>query len=507
VPRSAARATLTGTRIRALRMARGLGQADLARLAGVSPSYLNLIEHNRRRAGPDLLQALAGALDLPPEALAESSGAALVAALGAAAGAVVDGEGEAAAGAAPGLDGPVSQSGARVPPELDRIEDFAGRFPGWAGLVAALHLRNQMQERAIERLSDRMAHDPNLAAALSEIVSAVTSVQSTAAILAETDDLAPEWRARFHANIHADSVRLAHAAEALVAWLETSGQEAGPETGLASPMEELESWLSRRGHHLPELEPPEDAGSPGPGPDTHPVTDAPVAAAETPEGDRDAAIWDAIIANEPDLASRAGRWLARDWVERARADARQLPARVLAGAVLAQLAGGGGLDPGALADRFGVAPGLVLRRLAALPPAPGLPRFGLVMCDGSGTLTFRRPVDGFVLPRFGGACPVWPLFRALQQPGLALRELVETTARPALRFLVHAVAAPRGPTRYAAPQAWEAAMLITPATPDVLGRDAVETPLRAVPVGASCRVCVLADCGARREPSLVLGQV
>ena len=56
------RAALTGTRIRALRTARRLAQADLARLAGVSPSYLNLIEHNRRRAGPTLLGALARAL-------------------------------------------------------------------------------------------------------------------------------------------------------------------------------------------------------------------------------------------------------------------------------------------------------------------------------------------------------------------------------------------------------------------------------------------------------------
>ena len=53
---------LSGTRIRALRAARRMGQADLARLAGVSPSYLNLIEHNRRRASPRVLEAIAEAL-------------------------------------------------------------------------------------------------------------------------------------------------------------------------------------------------------------------------------------------------------------------------------------------------------------------------------------------------------------------------------------------------------------------------------------------------------------
>jgi transcriptional regulator with XRE-family HTH domain len=458
MPRTTARTALTGTRIRALRTARGMAQADLARAAGVSASYLNLIEHNRRHAGPRLLASLAKALDLNPEALTESTGEALVAALSAAA---------ASAGAA---------EDTATPPELDRIEDFAGRFPGWAALVAGLHTRTQVQDRAIERLSDRMAHDPALAAALAEIVSAVTAVQSTAAILAETEDLAPEWRKLFHANIHADSVRLAHAAESLVAWLDASGAE----TGLASPLEELESWLMRRGFDLPELEGPDPEGAAG---------------TEAPD-------WDSLIANEPDLASQAGRTLARDWLVRARTDARALSAADLVLALRAQLDRGQGLDPGALAQEFGVSPAQVLRRLAALPAQPGGVRFGLVLCDGSGTLTFRRPLDGFALPRFGGACPVWPLFQALQQPGRPLREVLETTARPAFRFLAFSVAEPRGPARFTGPQAWEGAMLITPATPDVLGP---ARPTAALPVGAGCRVCPLADCAARREPSIVLG--
>ena len=50
MPRSA----LTGTRIRERRTALGLKQADLARTSGISPAYLNLIEHNRRRVGDAL---------------------------------------------------------------------------------------------------------------------------------------------------------------------------------------------------------------------------------------------------------------------------------------------------------------------------------------------------------------------------------------------------------------------------------------------------------------------
>ncbi|MDP1576045.1 MAG: helix-turn-helix transcriptional regulator, partial [Cypionkella sp.] len=40
---------LTGTRLRERRVALGQRQADLAETVGISASYLNLIEHNRRR--------------------------------------------------------------------------------------------------------------------------------------------------------------------------------------------------------------------------------------------------------------------------------------------------------------------------------------------------------------------------------------------------------------------------------------------------------------------------
>lgn len=466
------RTALTGTRIRALRTARRIAQVDLARMAGVSPSYLNLIEHNRRRAGPDLLDALARALEVRPETLAEGAETPVLAALDAAAGTRRLPAGETA---------PAAQADAPIAPERDRIEEFVGRFPGWAGLIADLHARVEAQERAIERLSDRMAHDPNLTEALTEIVSAVTAVQSTAAILAETEDLEPEWRQRFHANIHADSLRLAKAAEALVAWLDTSDAE----TGLAAPLEELESWLARRGFHLPELEPSAARAEPPTGP-----------AAPTEPA--------ALLAGAPELASEAGMALGRDWLGRLAGEAAALPAEALVAALSVQLAAGQGLDPGRLALDLGVPPGLVLRRLALLPPLPELPRFGLVLCDGSGSLTFRRPLEGFALPRFGGACPVWPLYEALQQPGRPLRMLVETTGRLPRRFLTFALAAPRDPVRFAPPIAWEAAMLITPALPLVLSPSEATQPAPAArPVGAGCRVCTLAACPARREGSLV----
>ena len=64
-------ASETGARIRARRLDRGQRQADLAAQVGISPAYLNLIEHGKRRIGGKVLVALARALDVEPYSLTE----------------------------------------------------------------------------------------------------------------------------------------------------------------------------------------------------------------------------------------------------------------------------------------------------------------------------------------------------------------------------------------------------------------------------------------------------
>lgn len=130
-----ARDTLTGSRIRERRLILGVRQAELAREAGISASYLNLIEHNRRRIGGKLLVDIAGVLGVEPSMLSEGAEAALISTLR-----------EAAA-----------DSGVPVA-ELDRVDEFAGRFPGWAEVLASGHRRIATLERTVETLSDRLTH-------------------------------------------------------------------------------------------------------------------------------------------------------------------------------------------------------------------------------------------------------------------------------------------------------------------------------------------------------------
>ncbi len=425
---------LTGTRIRERRSLIGLKQADLARSVGISPSYLNLIEHNRRRIGTELLGQLADALGVASEALSEGAELGLLNGLRAA-----------ATAAAPPL------------PELDRIEEFTGRFPGWAMLLAARHDRVVHLEETVERLTDRMAHDPYLSTSLHEVLSAVASVRSTVAILAETDDIDPGWRRRFLDNLQSDSLRLSESAEAMVSYLDGTMAE---DSGLASPQEELEAWLATQNYHLPVME-----------------------RAQAPDAD-------AVIAGAGNvLATTSARALARTYMERYRQDARLLPLAAFRTAV-AEL----GVDPAALAGRFSVDLLPVLRRLATLP---GLePALGLVACDGSGTPTLRKPIEGFALPRFGAACPLWPLYQALSRPMTPLKTVVDMPGpveNVRRRYLTYAFCQPSNPGGFDGPAVLEAVMLILPA-PDA-------SP--GVPIGTGCRVCPRSSCVARREPSIV----
>ncbi|MZR12760.1 helix-turn-helix domain-containing protein [Maritimibacter sp. DP07] len=430
---------LTGSRIRERRLALGQRQADLARAVGVSPAYLNLIEHNRRRIGGKLLVDLARELDAEPAQLSEGAGEALVAALGDAAARIEGGA-----------------------PELDRVEEFAGRFAGWAGLVAAQARRIEDLERVVETLSDRLTHDPHLAASLHEVLSTVTAIRSTAAILAETEDIDPDWQARFLRNMREEAQRLSSSAEGLVTYLEAGAEARAMQV---SSVDDVAAFVEAAGYHFEELEKPA-------------------------VGEGDIAV---MLDRAKTLRDRGARDLAHRMLVRYVSDARMMPLRALR----TSLANTGG-DPARVADGFGVGIDAVLRRMASLPAEEGTPARGLVVCDGSGTVTLRKPLEGFPLPRFGAACPLWPLYQALARPGQPIAQVVEMPGADPKRFLCRAVSIPRPAASFDAPPIHEATMLIEP----VEGTDGA-----ALGVGASCRICPRDSCTARREPSILGGRV
>ncbi|WP_420860001.1 helix-turn-helix domain-containing protein [Marivivens marinus] len=424
---------LTGTRIRERRIDVGLRQSALAEAVGISGSYLNLIEHNRRRIGGRLLNDIARALDVDPAQLTSGAESAVLDQL------------RVAASADPG-------AGA----ELARIEEFAGRFPGWAKMVTGQARKLAALEARVSALTDRLAHDPQLASSLHDVLSAATAIRSTSSILVSGEAVDQDWQDRFHRNIHDDSRRLAEASRALVTYLDAPEPDATP---VLSPSEEAEAWLLRNPEALARIE----------------------------EGERP----DDVMDRAAPFHGAAGLHLRRELQRRA-TDARSLPLDVLG-----QVAREQGHDPALIAARLGLPFGLVLRRLAALRPEDGHPAAGLVIADATGAILMQQPVGGLTLPRGGAACPLWPMFRALAAPGQPLRDSLILPGDPAPRFLAYAVAEPAGAPGFDLPARFETVMLVFP------GQAGTTPP---IPAGVACRICPRTDCAARRDAS-VLGDI
>lgn len=441
--------TLTGSRIRERRISLGLRQADLARAVGISAAYLNLIEHNRRRIGGKLLNDIARELSVEANVLAEGAQVQVVAALR-----------DAAVQAARDL--PEVRDG----PEMDRTEEFAGRYPGWARLVTAQADQIRALSETVAALTDRLTHDPFLSAAMHEVLSTVTAIRSAAGILAAPDPVDPEWQARFHRNIYEDSQRLADGAQQLTTYLEaTSSGDATTGT----PQDEVERWLTEQTAALTAL------------------SDAPNAPQQA-----------ALIERSGTLRTSSAKALARGWLARVAEDMEALPPQRLRAAL--DDMEGDWPDPVELAGRLGVGVPLVMRRLAAEFSGGDAPfQVGLVICDSSGTMIHRQPPEGFDAPRYGAACPLWPLYQALSRPMVPMRVPVVMPGTVPRRFLTYAIAHPVGEGGYDQVPRHESTMLILSQGgiwPSGLAPD--------LPVGTSCRICPRGDCTARREPSILV---
>jgi len=107
---------LSGSRIRERRLALGLKQSQLANSVNISASYLNLIEHNRRRIAGKLLNDLARCLNIDSELLDEGASQKLVSTLQQIA-----------------AEDTQNRS-------LGSVYQLVAKFPGWADRLVDLHI-------------------------------------------------------------------------------------------------------------------------------------------------------------------------------------------------------------------------------------------------------------------------------------------------------------------------------------------------------------------------------
>ncbi len=360
--------TTPGQRVRKRRMDLGVQQAALARKIGISAAFLNLIEHDKRRIGHDLLNALAETLNTTRHDLQHGADGALVDQL---------------------MEASVQTS---LEPNLRKAQELAEQFPDWARLIAAQSDRIKAVENSLSNLSDRMAHDPFFSDTLHEIRSAVTSIQSTSSILVDAGDMDPNLDRRFRENIYGDSLRLADAMQGLTDFM---NPDANTYADIRTPHEEVFAILQKTGFHISDLE---------------------------RRDVRVADVVDQLFAG----VSLSARSIAMDYCAHYHRVASVLPlADVLA------MVRHYGFDLAALGRDLDVGFPVLFQRLASLPPIDDLPSLGLVMSDASGRLVHWQPCLGFELPRAGFGCGLWPLYSALQMPQAPQRAVLSQIRRAA----------------------------------------------------------------------------
>jgi len=194
-----------------------------------------------------------------------------------------------------------------------------------------------------------------------------------------------------------------------------------------------------------------------------------------------------------------------------RALARVALANYFAGAVLMpydtflQAARDSRYDVDRLCNRFGVSFEQACHRLTSLrrPNQPGIP-FHFVRADIAGNISKRFSGSGIQIARYGGACPRWNLHSAFLTPG---RIQVQVSQMPdGRKYFCIARTLVRSARGHNTPEAIYAITLGCELryAPEMVYADGVnlESDDVAVPVGPTCRLCDRMDCEQRAFPPL-----
>jgi predicted transcriptional regulator/DNA-binding XRE family transcriptional regulator len=144
-------------------------------------------------------------------------------------------------------------------------------------------------------------------------------------------------------------------------------------------------------------------------------------------------------------------------------------------------------------------------RLATLrrPGAEGIP-FHMLRVDIAGNMSKRFSASGLRIPRFTGACPRWNTFGAFLTPGMIRTQLSQMPDGQVFFGVARTVGKESGGFSATRPQyaiglgcdVAHAGEMVYADGLDLKSRDAV------VPVGPSCRLCERMDCEQRAYPPL-----
>ena len=449
-----------GSRIRALRRKSGMTQAQLATELGISASYLNLIEHNRRPLSAALLLRLATLFDIDLKSFSGTDEARLVVEL------------------MEMFADPVFLS-----PDLTSadVHDLAATHPELARAVLRLYHGYRGTRESMQALAARL----------------------------EGDDRAPLGPARLPSEEVSDFFQkhLNHFPE-----LEEGAERLARDARLdrVDLFQGLAAHLDKR-HHVT-LEVREVGMMRG----AVRRYDAARRVLEISEvlrrGSRNFQVAHQVgLLTQSEVLDR----LVRDEIltgDVSRSLGRVSLANYFAAAVLMpyvpflDAARAERYDIDILGHRFRASYEQVCHRMTSLrrPGAEGV-AFHLVRVDIAGNISKRFSASGMKFARFGAACPLWNVHAAFLTPGMAR---VQVSAMPdGARYLDVARTLRKDAGGYHSPHPVQAIDIGCPVAEardlvysDGIDLDRAET---AVPVGVTCRICERMDCEQRSFPPLL----
>ena len=456
-----------GRRIRPLRVRLGLSQAALAQRLGISASYLNLVEHDRRPVTSGLLLDLARVLDVDLRTLSAGSDAELLASI------------------TEILSEPLFDDHPLMAKDLSA---FVDEHPDVAHAVVRLHQAYATTRSSLESLGERLLdyqHD-------------VGNIDRTRLSSEQVSDFIQRHENYFPA-LEADAERLLGGEH-----LTDAGGHDGLFSSLARHLHRTHGvtvrilTVSAMGGALRRFQPERRElllsevlrrGS------RHFQLAAQIGLLECSSTlDR--------LTVDPKLTSDESRALARVAL-----------ASYFAGAVIMpyepflRAAESVRYDVELLGHRFRVGWEQACHRLTTLrrPGAEGIP-FYLLRVDLAGNISKRFSAAGIQFPRFSGLCSLWNVHAAFLQPGHVRVQLSQFP--DGHRVLAVARAVRRHSNGYSAPDAPYAVGIGCDSAHArrVVYADGLdlENDATAVPIGVTCRLCERADCTARAFPSIGL---
>ena len=157
-----------------------------------------------------------------------------------------------------------------------------------------------------------------------------------------------------------------------------------------------------------------------------------------------------------------------------------------------------------LAQRFGVGFEAVCHRLSTLQrrEAPGLPFF-FMRVDRAGNVSKRHSSTDFHFSQLGGACPLWIVYEAFNQPGRILTQIARMPDGRQYFWIARQVSS--GAPGYGQPRKTFAVTLgcdLRQAARLVYSRGWDLQAGSAVPIGPGCLTCERMDCLQRAFPPL-----